>query len=145
MNTITDIMIQDRTQAGKLLGKKLEDYKDGIAVVIGVPHGGVCVAYALAEDLNLQLEIMPCRKMKHPADSAKNIGSVSIDEAFIHDCPHTIPQDYICHQVALLRSAIQAENKFYYGNRNPVSLLYKTVILGSSYSMVASMMFLCYR
>ena len=74
METIAGLDMRDREHAGQLLSKKLSEYKRSNSVVIGIPHGGACVAYAIAECLELPLELMPCRKMKHPADHTKNIG-----------------------------------------------------------------------
>lgn len=125
----TSIWIQSREHAGLLLGKKLHAHKNTNAVVVGIPHGGVCVAAALASVLCLPLEVMPCRKIKHPGDRKKNIGSVSIDEVFIHDCPHGVPQNYIYHQILSLRNAIEEEDKYYHADRNRVSLSGKTIIL----------------
>jgi putative phosphoribosyl transferase len=127
--TIMETQLQDREQAGVLLSKKLAMYNNTDAVVVGIPHGGVCVAAAIANMLSLKLEVIPCRKIKHPGDNRKNIGSIGVDEVFIHDCPYTIPQDYIAHQIALLRSAIAFENKNYYGKAKPGSFRNKVVIL----------------
>ena len=124
-----DTRLQDRKEAGVLLSKKLAAYKNSDAVVVGIPHGGVCVASVIAELLSLRLEVMPCRQIRNPGDNKHNIGSVSVDEVFMHDCPHTIPQDYIYHQIALLRNAIAFENKGYYGNGKPCSFRHKVVIL----------------
>ena len=138
-------MIQDREHAGRLLGKKLHQYKNANAVVVGIPHGGVCVAASLATMLSLPLEVMPCRKIKHPADSRKNIGSVSADEAFIHDCPYGVPQDYIYHQILSLRNAIKEEDEYYHSNNSRVSLFNRTVILVDDVLQSSDTMIACLR
>lgn len=124
---------------------KLRRYEKGNAVVVGIPHGGVCVASAIAENLELPLEIMPCRKIRHPTEKAKNIGSVSYTEACIHDCPFDVPQDYIYHQMALLRHAINYQRSFYYEDAEPVSLRYKTVILVDDTLITSDTMIACLR
>ncbi len=129
MQAVMDSLLQDRAQAGKLLSNKLSNYKNGNAVVVGIPHGGVCVAYSVAEALSLPMEILPCRGIKHPADHKKVIGSVSVNEVLIHDVPQNIPQDYIYHQIELIRSALRYEHHQYYGSSYPSSFLYKTVIV----------------
>jgi putative phosphoribosyl transferase len=129
MELVEYTVMQNREQAGKMLSTKLNIYKNDNAIVVGIPRGGVCVAAAIAESLELPLEVMSCRKIKHPADSTRTIGSVSINETAIHDCTYDIPQDYLCHQVILLRHSIQLEHKKYYAEHQPASLLYKTVIL----------------
>jgi putative phosphoribosyl transferase len=127
--TCLDTRLQNRNEAGVLLSKKLAAYKNSDAVVAGIPHGGVCVASVIADKLSLRLEVMPCRQVRNPGDSKNSIGSVSADDVFMHDCPYTIPQDYISHQIVLLRNAIAFENKGYYGDSRPASLRHKIVIL----------------
>jgi predicted phosphoribosyltransferase len=125
---IKDVMT-DRKDAGTTLAKTLASYRNSNAVIVGIPHGGVCVAAAMAESLSLPLELIPCRKIKDPANSNKTIGSVSLQEVVIHDCHHSLPQDYLQHQVALLRYSITREMKRYYGDAQPASLHYRPVIL----------------
>lgn len=129
MEWTRSIMIKDREQAGNQLSLRLNEYEHSHAVVVGIPYGGVCVASAIANNLGLDLEVMPCRKIKHPTERAKYIGSVCQNEACVHTYPNLVPQDYIYHQVALLRHAIQHSYDYYYGGVKPASLKYKTVIL----------------
>lgn len=138
-------VMQDREEAGYLLSKKLASFKNTNAIVVGIPHGGVCVASAIADSLSLPLEVMPCRKIKDPGDGSKNIGSVSQDDVFIHDCARTIPQDYISHQIILLRNAISHENRKYYGDDQPASLRYRTVILVDDLLASSDTMMACLR
>jgi len=129
-----------------LLCKKLAAYSNNSdVVVVGLPHGGVCVASAIADCLSLSLEVMPCRIIKNPGSIDDNIGSVSADDVFMHDCPYTLPQDYIYHQIALLRNAIAFENKSYYGNGKPASFKNKTVILVDDIVKSSDCMMTCIR
>lgn len=136
---------QDRLEAGTRMSKMLAAYRNTNAVVVGIPHGGVCVATVIAEALSLPLEIIPCRKIKHPADARKTIGSVSINDVFMHDCPNAIPQDYIQHQILLLRQTIAQEMKMYYGKLQPVSLQYRPVILVDDILNASDTMMACLR
>ncbi|MBL6448767.1 hypothetical protein JMN32_20815 [Fulvivirga sp. 29W222] len=145
MEGYTEILIRDREHAGELLCRKLNTYQKDNAVVVGIPHGGVCVASIIAKKLKLPLEVMPCRKIKHPTDKGKVIGSVCYTEACIHDCPFDVPQDYIYHQMALLRNAINYQQKFYYEGMEPVSLRYKTVILVDDTLIASDTMIACLR
>lgn len=140
-----NIFIQDRSQAGKFLSRRLSRYKNSNAVVVGIPHGGVCVAAAIADGLNLPLEVMPCRKIKHPVDKTQNIGSVSSNEAWVHDCPYDVPQDYIYHQMVLIRHAIDYQSKFYYGDIAPIPITGKTVILVDDILQSSDTMMACLR
>lgn len=122
-------ILRSREEAGCLLAEKLDAYRDSHAVVLGIPYGGVCVAAEIARLLDLPLEVAPCRRIKHPADSKKCIGSVSEDDVFINDLAMDIPQDYISYQIEMLRHAIRQEYIHYYGDRRPMRFLYKTLIL----------------
>jgi putative phosphoribosyl transferase len=145
MNSTIDNVFTDRESAGVLLANKLQEYKNTNAVVVGVPHGGVCVASAIARILSLPLEIMPCTNIKDPADKRKSIGSVSPREVMMHECSYDIPQDYIAHQIALLRSAVSYKQALYYKNTSPGSLKYKTVILVDDILQSSEMITVCLR
>jgi putative phosphoribosyl transferase len=118
----------DRYEAGYLLSRKLDGFKNGNSIIVGIPNGGLCVAAIVAETLSLPLEIMMCRKMVHPGDGKRTIGSVSQDEIFIHDS-QTIPQDYVAHQILLLRNAMNFERKKYCSTDGVADLRDKEVIL----------------
>lgn len=119
----------DRELAGRLLCNKLESHIDSNSVVFAVPPGGACVGAEISETFSLPLEVISCRQIKHPGDPARSIGSVSMKDVLIQDCSHTIPQDYVAHQLAMLRHVVRYEHSRYYIGREPDSVRYKTVIL----------------
>jgi predicted phosphoribosyltransferase len=145
MQPVIKTLLQNREEAGYLLSKRLAFFKNSNAVVIGIPHGGVCVASVIAKQLSLPLEVMPCRKIKHPGNTSKHIGSVCEDEVYIHDCSRTIPQDYIHHQIVLARNAIAREAEIYSGSRQRVDLRYRPVILVDDILKVSDTMMACLR
>jgi putative phosphoribosyl transferase len=58
---------RNRSQAGKLLSQQLAHYAGrGDAIALGLPRGGVPVAYAVARALLLPLDIMLVRKLGMP-------------------------------------------------------------------------------
>jgi len=138
-------IICNREEAGYLLSKKLSAFKRSNAVVVGIPHGGVCVAAVIAEELILPLEIMACRKIKNPANSDENIGSVSEDDVFLHDCSRTIPQEYLRHRILQLQRSILVEKGSYYGIRKPLSFRYRPVILVDDLLISSDSMIACLR
>lgn len=129
MDVIERHKVFDRREAGILLSSKLQEYRDTTAVIIGIPRGGVMVASKVSELLNLPLEVLPCRKIKDPADHAKSMGSVSLDEVAIEQFRHDLPQDYISHQVTLLRNGLRKEWEKYYYKKTPIWLSGKIVIV----------------
>lgn len=121
-------IFQNRRHAAYLLGERLMEYKNSDAIVVAVTGGGIQIGSYLAQLLNLTLEVIPCKKIKHPADNQKTIGAVSTDSVVVREAG-SIPQDYIYHQIQLLRHIIQGQNKNYYSDYEQPSLMNKTIIL----------------
>lgn len=104
------------------------DYENSDAIIVAVPGGGIHIGYHLAELLHLPLEVIPCKKIKHPADN-KTIGAVSLDSVVLREEDNTIPQDYVYHQIQLLQHVIRGQStKFNKGHIQP-SLKGRTIIL----------------
>lgn len=137
--------IRDRREAGFLLSKVLDLCRETNSVVVGIPNGGVCVAAAIADALSLSLEIMLCRTIRHPADKRKSVGAVTDESVFIKDYSHTIPQDYIAHQVVLLRNGISHEMKTYYASTPRQSFRYRSVILVDEMLAASDAVMACVR
>jgi putative phosphoribosyl transferase len=137
--------IQDREQAGYLLSKKLAVHKNTNTLVVGIAHGGAVVAYHLARALNISFAVVPCRKIKHPANSQQTIGSVSIDDVLIHEDIHDIPQDYIYHQIQMSRIGIEREYNFYYANKPRPVFANRTVVVVDEMLQENGAMLACLR
>ena len=125
----TDLAPVNRESAGIMLAQNLKGLDHANAIVVGIPHGGVCVAAKVAERLHLPLEVIMCRKINDPSDKSKTIGSVSANDVILHDVARSIPQDYVYFQTIRLRNEIKYENDFYYGSEPTLDLEYKTVII----------------
>jgi len=141
----TEIVLYDREYAGRRLARKLAPYKGTDAVVVGIPQGGVCVASALAQELGLPLEVMLCRKLKHPGDFRTDIGSVGEDEVYIHDCPRGVPQDYLFHTILSLRNDIKRDDEFYHAGCGHIQLSGKVVILADDIVKSCDSIMACLR
>lgn len=138
-------IFQNRRHAAHLLGERLLEYGDSDAIVMAVPGGGIHIGYYLAQHLNLRLEAIPCKKIKHPADNNRTIGAVSSESVVIHEEEHNIPQDYIYHQIQMLRHVIQSQNsKFYRGLEQP-HLKNKTILLVDDLIRTGDTMLACLR
>jgi putative phosphoribosyl transferase len=72
-------VFEDRNDAGLKLAEMLKDYKDSSAVVFAVPAGGVPVAAALAERLNLSLDVAVVSKITLPWNTEAGFGAVAFD------------------------------------------------------------------
>jgi putative phosphoribosyl transferase len=71
-------MFEDRRDAGIELGKLLESgYKGKNALVLGIPRGGIAVAYEVARVLNGELSAVITKKLPHPMHEEYAIGAVA--------------------------------------------------------------------
>ena len=69
---------RNRAHAGIELARKLKRYKDADnAIVVGLARGGVPVAAALSEKLNLPCDVFVSRKLSVPEDRRRALGAVT--------------------------------------------------------------------
>jgi predicted phosphoribosyltransferase len=78
-------MFRDRTDAGKKLAVALSEFKGQDAVVLGIPRGGVLVAYEVAKALRAPLDVVVTRKIAAPSEPEYAIGAVTQDGDVIVD------------------------------------------------------------
>jgi len=71
------VVFNDRHHAGKLIAEKLSEYKNKSVVVLGVPRGGMIVAYEIAVSLNAELDLVLAHKLGTPGHEELAMGSVS--------------------------------------------------------------------
>ena len=68
----------NRTEAGRLLAKKLTAYADrSDVIVLALPRGGVPVAYEVARALNAPLDIFLVRKLGVPGHEELAMGAIA--------------------------------------------------------------------
>ena len=71
------MIFQDRQSAGKMLLPLLNKYKgDPNAIVLGLPRGGVVLAYEVAKGLQLPLDVICLRKIGAPHNLELAIGAI---------------------------------------------------------------------
>lgn len=69
---------RNRTEAGKLLAGQLTDYANRSDVlVLGLPRGGVPVAYEVAKELNAPLDVCLVRKLSVPGHKELAMGAIA--------------------------------------------------------------------
>ena len=73
-------LFKNRIDAGKLLANKLKHYfNDRGVIVLGIPRGGVVVAYEIAKKLKLSLDIIVVRKIGAPTQPELALGALDPD------------------------------------------------------------------
>lgn len=120
--------LRDRKEAGERLAQELEQYRGGDAVVLGIPRGGVAVAHAVAKALGLPLDIVMVKKIGHPDNPEFAIGAVSPDAVRL-DPRYDASAPWLKAEVERLRATMQERSRRFRGDRPPVPLAGRTVIL----------------
>ena len=67
---------RDRTDAGKCLAGELAELKERDAVILGLPRGGVPVAFEVAEALDAPLDVIVVRKLGLPFQPELAMGAI---------------------------------------------------------------------
>ncbi|HEY1637964.1 MAG TPA: phosphoribosyltransferase [Rhizomicrobium sp.] len=127
-------MFQDRRDAGRTLARivaKTRDLHDGI--VLGLPRGGVPVAYEVACQLNLPLDVFIVRKLGVPGEEELAMGAVAsggtvvINPSIVHHLG--ISPEVV--QAAVQREEVEIERRerAYRNGYPPVRVADRTAIL----------------
>jgi putative phosphoribosyl transferase len=125
---------QNREEAGRILAAKLMIYANRPeTIVLALPRGGVPIGYEIASALNLPLDVMIVRKLGVPGHEELAMGAIAsggvrvLNRSVIESL--RIPPDSL--EAVEKREALELMRReaTYRGNRQPISLKRKTVIL----------------
>jgi len=126
-------LFKDRSEAGTLLGRALVDGVRRPAVVLGVPRGGVVVAYEVARELGAPLDVVMARKIGLPSNPELAIGAVTEDGQVVVDTGDAgrlpVEESYLQEQAARLAAEIRRRLDRYRAARPPVDLKGKTAVV----------------
>ena len=125
---------KDRTQAGKLLARELREYAGRPdAVVLALPRGGVPVAFASAQRLAIELDILLVRKLGLPGHEEYAMGAVGSGGVRVLQPGVPGLMGVSAEQVeAVTRhelAELQRRERAYRGARPPLALAGRTAIL----------------
>jgi erythromycin esterase-like protein/predicted phosphoribosyltransferase len=124
---------QDRAQAGRVLAERLRPRVTGDVVVLGLPRGGVPVAFEVARALDAPLDVFVVRKLGVPGDEELAFGAVAtggtrvLNEQLIESLD--IPREWIEAIDAKEMRELERQERGYRGDRPPPDLRGRTVIL----------------
>lgn len=128
------MIFQDRRDAGRALARAVAVLHDlGDAVVLGLPRGGVPVAYEVARSLNLPLDIFIVRKLGVPGQEELAMGAIAsggtvvTNQSIIRDL--RISPETIEAIVQRERLEIERREKTYRDGRPPIPLEGRTAIV----------------
>ncbi len=128
------MIFEDRSDAGKRLARQLETYAHRPdVVVLGVPRGGVVVAFEIAAALGVPLDVFLSRKLGVPGQTELAFGAVSasggryLDEYILRTA--AISAEQVEWITAEVRKELDRRALVYRGDRPALQVAGKTVIL----------------
>jgi predicted phosphoribosyltransferase len=125
---------KDRTEAGRFLAHKLEEYTNNPnVVVLALPRGGVPVAYEVAQTLKAPLDVFVVRKLGVPgyeelAMGAIASGGIRVLNSRVVDYLD-ISDQTIETVAARERRELERRERLYRGARSAVDVRGRTVII----------------
>jgi len=122
------MIFEDRYDAALQMIPLLEKYKNDEGVVLAVPRGGVPIGYHIAKHYQFPLELLLTKKIGHPGSSELAIGAVSLESEVI-DNRFDITDEYIDSEIRKIRKSLRERYKKFMGDRTPLDLKDKTVII----------------
>lgn len=124
----------DRAEAGELLAERLTAYRDrDDVVVLGLPRGGVPVAREVARGLGVPFDVYVVRKLGVPGHEELAMGAIATGGVRLlnRDVVDAlgIPMNVIDAVAAREQQELERREHAYRGDRGPIALTNKTVIL----------------
>jgi len=128
------VYFRNRTEAGQVLARRLQQYKNQPDVLIlGLPRGGVPVAYEVARELNAPLDVFIVRKLGVPGHEELGMGAIAtggvrtLHEGIIREIgisPQTIEAVSAREQAELER-----RERLYRGDRPAPTIKGRTIVI----------------
>jgi putative phosphoribosyl transferase len=134
MPAVSTSPFRDRVEAGESLAAKLTQYRDrDDVVVLGLPRGGVPVASEVAGALGVPFDVFVVRKLGVPGHEELAMGAIASGgiRQINHDVVDSlgIPPNVIDAVAEREQRELERREQAYRGDRGPLSLTNKTVIL----------------
>ena len=124
----------DRSEAGRVLAGQLAAYRNRAdVIVLGLPRGGVPVAFEVARALRVPLDVFIVRKLGVPGYPELAMGAIAsggvsvLNDDVVRDVG--VSADQIREVAAIEQRELYRRERAYRGHAAPVSLLGRTAIL----------------
>jgi putative phosphoribosyl transferase len=126
------MLFEDRHDAGRRLAWLLEPYRKEQPVVLGLPRGGVVVAYEVARALGAPLDVLIVRKIGVPgaeefAIGATAAGSTVVDTDLVKRL--RLPPAVVDAIVRRETAEVHRRETLYRGAREPLEVQGRTVLV----------------
>ena len=127
-------IFKDRADAGRFLASKLDQFANlADVIVVGLPRGGVPVAYEVAHQLKAPLDLLVVRKLGVPGHEELAMGAIASGGVCLLNqdvLSHLgIPQDIIDLVIESEQRELERREREYRQNRPPLKLRGQTVIV----------------
>ena len=130
----TGALFRDRREAGRALAKELSAYSNSKDVVIlALPRGGVPVAFEVAQELRVPLDVLIVRKVGTPGQKELAMGAIAsgnvrvINESVVKQLG--IPWEVVEEISEQERHELDRRERVYRGDRAAVEVLGKTCVV----------------
>lgn len=123
------MIFKDRNEAAYLLAEQLKKYSNTNTVILAIPRGGVPIGFIIAKELKLPLEIVLSKKIGHPFHKEYAIGAVTLKSRILSDAAAEVSPAYVEEETKKIRNLLQKRYKEYYGEKEPLILKDKTLII----------------
>jgi putative phosphoribosyl transferase len=128
------MMFRDRYDAGETLAARLREFAGRPdVVVLALPRGGVPVGYVVARELGVPLDVFVVRKLGTPGQPELAMGAIASGGVRVlnRDVVDSLAiPDWAIEQVTRQEEEeLQRRDRQYRGNRSPLEVRGKTVIL----------------
>jgi len=120
-------IFRDRSEAGRFLADKLSEYTDRRdVIVLGLPRGGIPVAYEVAQKLHAPLDVFTVRKLGVPGHEELAMGAIASGGVRVlnHDVLSyiRIPDEEIDRVAANELRELERRERLYRGARPPLEV-----------------------
>lgn len=124
----------DRHEAGRLLAERLMDYAGRRDVlVLGLPRGGIPVAYEVARALGVPLDVFVVRKLGVPGHEELAMGAIASGGTIVLNDEVVdglrIPREVIGRVAARERAELERRERSYRGDRPLPEVAGRTVLI----------------
>lgn len=111
-----------------MLAKKLQKYRHSGGVVLAVLRGGVPVAYAVAIELGLPMDVILAKKIGHPVNKEYAVGAATLTDYFI-DPGYHLPEDYIKSELKIIRDRLRDMSRKFRYNKSERDIEGRTILV----------------
>ena len=128
------MMFNDRVDAGRKLAKRLEAYaKRKDVIVLGIPRGGVPVAFEVAKALEAPLDVFLSRKLGVPGQEELAFGAVASGDVRVLDRQIIeavgVSEQQIEQTTQAVKKELERRERLFRGSRPPLNVEGRTVLL----------------